>query len=87
MKTKRIRLKDITADQLNANCLRLMAKCALKLRTEHEIILQLNHRKSLPRLRRKIKKTQDQELIKLYEELKTHLNQSLRETAKSKPLN
>lgn len=85
MKVKRIRLKDITANQLDTNCLRLMAKCALKLRTEYEIVLHLNHPKSLSRLRRKIKKSQNQELIELYEELKTHLKQCLRENL-AKPI-
>lgn len=87
MKTKRIKLRDITADQLNTNCLRIMTQCALKLRSEHGIVLQLSHPKILTKLRRKIKKTQDENLAQLYQELKIQLKESLYENSGFKYIN
>lgn len=79
MKSKRIKLGEITANQLNGDCLRTMGQCTLKLRANHGVTLKLSDRKALPRLRREIKKTQDKQLMELYGNLKTFLGQSLRE--------
>lgn len=85
MNTVRIRLADITVDQLNASCLRTMGICALKLRNKHGVVVQLNHRKALPQLRRAIKKSKDNQLLILYQQLKEHLSESLREKGLIKP--
>lgn len=79
MKTRSVKLADITADQLNGNCLRTMCQCALKLRVNYGVVLELSHRKALPRLRKEIKKTNDGQLMALYKDLKVFLGESLRE--------
>jgi len=79
----KIRLRDIQLNQLNNKSLTLVAKYARILRTAEGKQLRLHDKDILVRISESARKTENEELIALYKELKEQVRIGVFESMKS----